>query len=291
MASAIGSLGIRLIGADIALKSDIPIGSGLASSAALEISVGKALVSIAGSQLDDMALALAGQTAEHNHVGTKCGIMDQFVTVYAKRDHAVLLDCRSLRAELVPLNLDPYRLVICDSRVRHSLASSEYNQRRLDCERSAQRLKTVLTQVQGLRDLSLALFEAHKSILPDPFMRRSRHVISENDRTLKAAAALSAGRLTEMGRLMFESHASLRDDYQVSCSELDWLVESAQAQPGVLGARMTGGGFGGCTINLVAQTQIESFKEKVSREYRAKTGILPHIFVAHASEGAGEINY
>jgi galactokinase len=202
-----------------------------------------------------------------------------------------LLDCRSLRGTSIPLNLTGCHIVTCDSRVRHDLAYSEYNNRRMDCERSVEILKSFLPGIQALRDISIPEFDAHRSVLPERLMRRSRHVISENERALKAAEALSKGNLKEVGRLMSASHASLRDDYEVSCCELDWLVESAQEQPGVLGTRMTGGGFGGCTVSLVEDAAIDRFKEKVSADYRARTNISPEIFVVDAGEGAGEIFY
>jgi galactokinase len=289
MAAAITSRGITLTGADIALKSDISIGGGLSSSAALEIALGTALVAISDYSLDKLSLAFAGQTAEHLHVGINCGIMDQFTSIFALRDHAILLDCRSLETKHVPLNLREYRIVICDSRVRHALASSEYNQRRRDCELGVKQLSSVLPDIRSLRDLTLLDFEVHQPVLPPDVMRRCRHVIAENARTLKAAEALAAGDPVEMGRLMSASHESLRDDYQVSCPELDLLVEIAMAQPGVLGARMTGGGFGGCTVNLVDRGRIESFREEVFQKYQDRTQIKPEIFVAESSDGAGEI--
>jgi galactokinase len=287
--SALAGLGLGLAGADVALKSDVGIGSGLASSAALEIALGTALISVAGGTIDSLSLALAGQTAEHMHVGTQCGIMDQFVSVHALKNHAILLDCRTLQAKQIPLNMHEYETVICDSKVRHTLASSEYNQRRRDCRSGVKLLGVVLPGVRALRDVTPRELTSHRSLLPETVFRRCRHVINENARALKAAVALSSGDFAGMGRLMSESHQSLRDDYQVSCSELDILVESANAQPGVLGARMTGGGFGGCTVNLVKRRTFESFRENVSREYQKKTGIAPEIFAVHARSGAGEM--
>jgi galactokinase len=290
IASALLEKGLKLRGADIALNSDVGIGSGLSSSAALEISLGTALAASSETSIDKLSLALAGQTAEHVHVGMQCGIMDQFVSVHAMADHAILLDCRSLRSQQVPLNLHDCRVVVCNSRVRHTLASSEYNQRRQECQSGVKLLSKALPGIQALRDVSLDQLEEHRSLLPEIIFRRCRHVISENDRTQKAADALSAGDVAGMGRLMSASHKSLRDDYQVSCKELDILVESAEAQPGVLGARMTGGGFGGCTVNLIRLRSLESFCEKVSQEYQTKTGIVPEIFAVRSSSGAGEID-
>jgi galactokinase len=290
LVSALTDRGLILSGADIALKSDVGIGSGLSSSAALEIALATALVAISGSPIDGLSLARAGQTAEHVHVGIRCGIMDQYTAVHASKDHALLLDCRSLESKQIRLHLHDYVVVICDSHVRHALASSEYNLRRHDCEAGVQRLGFALPGILALRDVTSDQLEAHRSILPDTVYRRCRHVIHENARTLKAADALSAGDVHRVGILMSESHRSLRDDYQVSCGELDILVESAGAQPGVLGARMTGGGFGGCTVNLVQKGRLDSFCEAVSVEYQARTGITPDIFPVYASSGASEIS-
>jgi len=289
IAAAIADRGITLTGADIALKSDISIGGGLSSSAALEIALGMALISVSGCSLDKRSLAFAGQTAEHRHVGINCGIMDQFTSIFAQRHHAILLDCRSLEARNVPLHLPEYQIVICDSHVRHSLASSEYNQRRHDCELGVKQLQALLPGIRSLRDVSALDFETHQSALAPKVMRRCRHVIGENARTLRAAEVLAVGDALEMGKLMSASHNSLRDDFQVSCRELDLLVEIAMAKPGVLGSRMTGGGFGGCTVNLVDRSRIESFREEVSREYQGKTRIKPEIFAAEPSNGATEI--
>jgi galactokinase len=285
------NLGIPLSGADVLLKSDVSIGGGLSSSAALEIALGVALLSVSNACLDKMSLALAGQTAEHRHVGIQCGIMDQFTSVFARKDHALLLDCRTIEAKDIPLRLNEYRIVICDSRVRHSLASSEYNQRRGDCESGVKLLRMLLPGVNALRDVTIADLDAHQEVLAPLVQRRCRHVIAENARTLKAAEALSVGDTGALGRLMCESHESLRVDYQVSCRELDALVDSAMAQRGVLGARMTGGGFGGCTVNLVAGDQVEAFRENVSRRYLEEIQIPPEIFVAESSDGAREIHF
>lgn len=287
--SAISAPGNLLVGADIALKSDVSIGGGLASSAALEMAVGAALISLSGIRMDKTSLALAGQTAEHVHVGIQSGIMDQYVSVHALEDHAILLDCRSLEARQIPLHLCGHEIVICDSRVRHTLASSEYNRRRQDCESGVKLLSSALPGIRALRDVSSAEFEAHRSLLPEIVERRCRHVIGENARTLQAARALAEGRMQEMGSLMSASHRSLRDDYEVSCRELDLLVNIAEDQPGVLGSRMTGGGFGGCTVSLVESRRVESFCEAVSGEYKAAAGITPDIFPVRASAGAHEI--
>jgi galactokinase len=288
-AAAIMMSGVPLSGANIAIKSDITLGGGLSSSAALEMSFAKALITISNSQLDNLPLALAGQTAEHVHVGINSGIMDQFTSVHGSAGYALLLDCRSFKAKSIPLNLQGCCILVCNSNVRHSLASSEYNLRRQACEKGVAHLSSALPGIKALRDVSMDDFEKHKAILSDAVLRCCRHVISENARTLQAAEALKNGNIEEMGKLMSASHQSLRDDYKVSCVELDMLVARAQAQPGVLGARLTGGGFGGCTVNLVKETSIEAFKINVSREYQSSTGLTPEIFVVTASDGASEM--
>jgi galactokinase len=288
IAAALLAVGAPLIGADIALQSDVSIGGGLSSSAALEMALGMALISISNAPVDKLSLARAGQTAEHRHVGIHSGIMDQFISINALKDHAILLDCRSLESQQIPLRLHEFQIVICDSHVRHALASSEYNQRRQDCESGVKLLRASIKEILALRDVTSAQFEANSSLLPEPVLRRCRHVISENARTLKAAEALASGNVIEMGRLMSASHHSLKVDYEVSCDELDLLVELAEAQPGVLGARLTGGGFGGCTVNLVERRRIDSFIKSITRDYQAQTGILPGIFFTEAAAGARE---
>jgi galactokinase len=288
MAAALLEAGAGLIGADIALESNVSIGGGLSSSAALEIALGLALVSIANSPIEKLTLAHAGQTAEHRHVGINSGIMDQYISISAIKNHAILLDCRSLKARQIPLRLDEHQIAIIDSRVRHTLGSSEYNLRRRDCESGVNLLSRSIPGIHALRDVTSDQLEANRSLLPEPVLSRCRHVISENERTLKAADALAAGDLKELGKLMYASHRSLRLDYEVSCNELDLLVKIAEAQPAVLGARMTGGGFGGCTVNIVERRRIDSFIENASREYQAKTGIIPAILVTTATDGARE---
>jgi galactokinase len=289
-AAALKSSGVALNGADIAIQSDIALGGGLSSSAALEMSLAKALLSISASTLDNLSLALAGQTAEHIHVGINSGIMDQFASVNGLAGHALLLDCRSLEAERIPLNLQGCGVVVCNSNVKHSLASSEYNHRRQACENGVALLSSVLPGIKALRDITLEDLEKHQSMLSEAVFQCCRHVVAENARTLKAAEALKSGNTEEMGRLMSLSHQSLRDDYKVSCKELDILVESAESQPGVFGSRLTGGGFGGCTVNLVKQDCIDKFKINVRRLYQTAAGLDPEIFVVTAADGASEIN-
>jgi galactokinase len=281
--------GVNLKGADLMISSDVPAGAGLSSSAALEVSVGLALASISGQKVDKVTLALAGQRAEHEYVGIKCGIMDQLVAAMGEAGHALLIDCRSLSAEAVPLETTSTCVVICDSGVKHELSSSEYNTRREECERGVEILKSFLPGILALRDVSVADFEHYEEKLPEPVRRRCRHVVTENERTLRAAEALRQGRLEEMGRLMERSHVSLRDDYEVSCAELNLLVEIAGNFQGCLGARMTGGGFGGSTVNLVRRDALSEFQDIISREYLRVTNISPKIYVSDAGEGAKEV--
>jgi galactokinase len=271
------------------ITSDVPVGAGLSSSAALEVSTGLALLSVAGADVDRVALALAGQQAEHEYVGTMCGIMDQFIAALGRAGHALLIDCRSLEATNIPLDTSQMSVVVCDTNVKHELSSSEYNTRRAECARGVEILRESLPQIRALRDVSVVEFRRHEASLPEVIRRRCRHVVTENARTLSAAAALREGRAGEMGRLMYRSHESLRDDYEVSCFELDTLVGIAQRVEGVVGARMTGGGFGGCTVNLVRRDALADFQRVVGEQYARATGIAPTIYVSEAADGAKEV--
>ncbi|HXH70927.1 MAG TPA: galactokinase [Pyrinomonadaceae bacterium] len=282
---------VKLKGADLLIWSDVPGGAGLSSSAALEIVTGLALTKIAGTTVDGKTLALVGQQAEHEFVGAKVGIMDQFVSANAQKNHALLLDCRSLEFENVPLGTKDVAVVICDTRVKHDLATSGYNTRRAECEEAVWILQRFLPEILQLRDVSVAEFEDYQSELPDVIRRRARHVVTENARVLQAAKALKKNNLNELGRLMWLSHASLRDDYEVSCQELDLMVEIADACPGVLGARMTGGGFGGSTVNLVLRENLDEFTKKIAVEYGRETKIEPTILISEASAGASEVAF
>ncbi len=286
VAQALIRRGARLRGAELVIASDVPSGAGLSSSAALEVSTGMALVAVSGVELDLKELALAGQEAEHTYVGTKCGIMDQFTSACGRAGHALLIDCRSLEATPIPLDTSETVVVVCDTHVKHQLASSAYNERRADCERGVELLREALPGLKALRDVSVEALRAHEERLPETVRRRCRHVVTENARTLRAAAALEAGGVDELGRLMWLSHESLRDDYEVSCAELDALVEIAAGVPGVAGARMTGGGFGGCTVNLVRRGALERFREIAAREYERKFGVELSVYVVEASDGA-----
>jgi galactokinase len=289
VARILESKGTRLTGADMLVWSDVPGGAGLSSSAALEVVTGLALSEIAGANVDRVTLAKIGQQTEHEYVGANVGIMDQFVSAHAQAGHALLLDCRSLEFENVPLDTSEVAVVICDTNVKHELASSAYNTRRQECEQAVEILKASLPGIRKLRDVSVADFEKYADQLPDPVRRRARHVVTEDDRTLKAAAALKRNDLHEFGSLMWRSHESLRNDYEVSSPELDVMVEIAKKTPGVLGGRMTGGGFGGSTVNLVEREHCSKFIENIHSEYKRATGNEATILISDACAGASEI--
>ena len=278
--------GHRLVGADLLIDSDVPIGAGLSSSAALEVSTGYALLDCAGLDVDLTELALDCQRAENEFVGMRCGIMDQFIACHGAAAHALLLDCRSLEFRLTPI-APSVRLVICNSMVHHALAGGEYNKRRADCEEGVALLSRSLPGVRALRDVGMSDLEAHGAICRERVFRRCRHIVTENDRVLRAGAALEAGDTQEFGRLMIASHVSMRDDYEISCRELDILVDLACRIDGVKGSRMTGGGFGGCTVNMVGADAVEHFSAAIAEGYRAATGITPTIFVCSPGAGVG----
>ena len=279
--------GHRLTGADLLIDSTVPFGSGLSSSAALEVATGYALLSNSGLPVDRTKLALACQKAENEFVGMRCGIMDQFIACHGAEDHALLIDCRSLDRRLVPV--DPsVRLVISNTMVHHEHAAGEYNLRRRDCEEGVKRLSAALPGITALRDVTREDLERNRDLLTPEIYRRCRHVVSENERTVRAADALAAGDVALFGRLMNESHVSMRDDFEISCPEVDRMVELNQAVDGVHGARMTGGGFGGCTISLVEAAAVESFRKQVADGYRAATGLDPQIFTSTPGAGVGE---
>ncbi len=281
------SNGHDLVGADVAIASEVPRGAGLSSSAALEISFGFALLRLISRDFDLLELALAAQSAEHHFVGTRSGLMDQLTSVFADTNQALLIDCRSLVITAIPMMLADVAVIVCDSKVKHELASSAYNERRAECEQAVELLKGQKADLKALRDLSLSDLPLIDD-LPDPLQRRSRHVITENDRTLRGAEALASKDLPLLGELMRKSHQSLRDDYEVSCRELDLLVELADAQDAALGGRMMGGGFGGCTVNLVRRDGIEDFRNNVVRNYGEATGLKADVYVIEADRGVQE---
>ncbi|HRD81173.1 MAG TPA: galactokinase [Saprospiraceae bacterium] len=271
--SELQKLGGVISGFDAEFESDVPIGSGMSSSAALECSFALALNELFGLGFDQWQLIKASQRAEHNFVGNKCGIMDQFAGVMGKKDHVMLLDCRSLDFQYFPLELGAYQLLLLNTNVSHSLASSEYNTRRAECEQGVHILQQEYPGIANLRDVNLKQIAVMEEQLPEHVFRRCRHVVSENQRVLDATKALLAGDFNAVGELMYQSHFSLQNDYEVSCPELDFLVQQTLDKDYVLGSRMMGGGFGGCTISIVEKERVAEFVEEVSSVYSRHFGI------------------
>jgi galactokinase len=280
--------GHRLNGAYLEIRGEVPFGSGLSSSAAVEVATACALVANSHLKIDRRELALLCQRAENEFVGAHVGIMDQFVALFGEEQRALLLDCRSLEFKLLPLP-DTVNLVICNTMVKHALASSAYNERRAQCEAGVKHLARFLPKVKALRDVTLDELEQFGRDLPEVVYRRCRHVVTENARVLAAAKALEQHDLYRFGELMRGSHFSLRDDYEVSSRELDLMVELAFMADGVYGARMTGGGFGGCTVNLVDAVYVDQVTSFIARQYEHITKLRPEIYVCEASNGAEEI--
>ena len=287
--------GHRLTGLDVVIQGDVPIGAGLSSSAALEVATLGAFVTAAGLALADRDKALLAQRAENEFVGVACGVMDQMAAVFGRADHALLIDCRSLETEAVSLNLDAHglRIVVANTGVRRALSASAYNQRRQECKRAAELLSALLTmrRPHSLRDVTLDDVTIHERSLPEPLARRARHVVSENARVLATVDALRRGDLAEVGRLLYASHESLARDYEVSSPELDLMVELARSLEGVVGARMTGAGFGGCTVNLVRANAVDAFRQQVVETYRARTGLPAEMYVCRAVDGLRTARY
>jgi galactokinase len=279
VAAELTRAGLALVGTDLAVGGDVPVGAGVSSSAAIELAGAQAFLSASGASLPLPELALLCQRVENQFVGVSCGIMDQFVSALGERSKAMLLDCESLAYEMTPLP-ESATFVVCDTRKERSLGDSAYNERRAQCEAGAAHLG-----VPSLRHASLDQLSKARPEMDETVWRRCRHVVSEIDRTLRAAAALKGGDLTAFGRLMDESHVSLRDDYEVSCAELDAMVGAAHRAPGCLGARLTGAGFGGCAVALVEPDHAEAFITETAERYQAQTGLTPSLYAVHASDG------
>jgi len=288
VARKLAERGIRLPGASLLIHGDVPQGGGLSSSASLEVAVCRAFLEVSATKMEGAEMARLCQRAENEFVGARCGIMDQFVSVHGRKDHALLLDCRSLAYRHQPIP-EGVRLVICNTMVQHSLAGGEYNQRRQECETATRFFAGHKPGMKALRDVSLEDFKMHEAELPETICKRCRHVITENARVVEAAEALARHDLQRFGQLMRDSHVSLRDDFQVSCDELDVMVKLAGKIEGVYGARMTGGGFGGCTINIVKSEHVESFQSKVAEGYERATGRRPEIYVCTAADGVKRV--
>ncbi len=266
--------------------SDVPRGAGLSSSASVELAFAVAWMALGGWTLPPMELALLCQRAENQYVGVRCGIMDQFASACGQKDRLLLLDCRSLEYRTLPLP-EGVDIIVADTTVRHAHASGEYNARRAACEEAVRLLQRSVPEVKSLREVSLEEFNRLAPTLPPLIERRARHVVGEIDRTLKAVGLLEAGDLRGFGLAMNACHASLRDLYEVSCPEADAMVAIAQSLPGCYGARLTGGGFGGCTVNLVDRSWTQEFVGRLGAGYHSATGLQPEIYVCAASDGAG----
>jgi galactokinase len=289
VASVLIRRGLELQGANLLVHGEVPIGAGLSSSAAVEVSSAFALMSMGETQLPLPEVARLCREAENTFVGARVGIMDQFVSCMGKAEHAILLDCRSLNFQSVPIPAE-IRLVVCNTMVKHDLATGAYNKRREECEEGVRYFSKWDPTIRALRDVSVEMLDQHVHDLPATIAKRCTHVVHENRRTLAAAHALTEGDLSRVGELMRESHHSLRDLYEVSCRELDLMVEAAEDSPGFCGGRMTGGGFGGCTINLVHEENTEEFARRIAESYRQQTGINPQVYLCTAEDGAGELS-
>ena len=277
-------------GMDILICGNIPNGSGLSSSASLEVLTGIILRDTFGfDEVSMVDIALIGQDSENNFNGCNCGIMDQFASAMGKKDHAIFLDTNTLHYEYAPVILNDAKIVIANSKVKHSLVNSAYNDRRNECETALKELKEV-TEIQTLGDLTEEEFEIHKQAIKDPVRRkRAKHAVYENQRTLRAVEALKNQDIELFGQLMNASHTSLRDDYEVSCKEIDILVDLAQAMPHVLGSRITGGGFGGCTVSIVKNDTVEKFVDEIGKAYEEKVGHKAEFYVVDIGDGAKAI--
>lgn len=277
------------VGLDIVLNGNIPNGSGLSSSASIEVLMGYILKSLYGFEVSNQDIALIGQYSENNFNGMNCGIMDQFASAMGKKDCAIFLDTADLSFEYAPIALSGMKIVVTNSLVKHSLVTSAYNDRRSSCETALSELQTRL-DIKGLGDLSEEEFEANKNLIKDEDrIKKAKHAVYENQRTIKAVNALKANDMALFGRLMNESHVSLRDDYDVSCPEIDVLVDAAWKVPGVLGSRITGGGFGGCTVSIVKDEAIETFKSEVTEAYKEKCNMTPEFYVVEIGNGPSEV--
>ncbi len=282
--------GYKFGGFDCVFGGDIPIGAGLSSSAAIEAGLAFALNEIFQLKIPKLDLVKYAQKAENEFVGVRCGIMDQYINIYGLGNKVLKIDCRSLEHEYYPLMLNEMRIVLCDTKVKHSLASSEYNKRRMQCEEGVKIFSKIDENISSLRDITSSFLALHKNNLPEEIYKRCKYVVGENERVECACADLERNDFAAFGIKMFETHAGLRDDYEVSCSELDLLVDIASKHEEVIGARMMGGGFGGCTINLVKIKYLDNFVDKIKSEYKKATGVEPAIYITKIVSGTEIIN-
>lgn len=281
--------GYNIVGADMLYDDTTPHGGGLSSSAAIEVASGIAMAYLGGRRdIDGIEIAKIGQMAEHHYIGVNCGIMDQFSSAMGKENHAIFLNCKTLDYELVPVELSKHgiKIVVSNTNKKRSLASSKYNERRAECEAGLKILQKHIPDADCLGDISLGEFEKYEDKIEDEVIRRRvRHVISEDDRVKKSVEVLNNGDLEAFGRLMNESHDSLRDDYEVSCVELDTLVEEARKVDGVLGSRMSGAGFGGCTVSLIKDESVDKYIKQAGAAYREKIGYDADFYISEIGDG------
>jgi len=277
----------NITGFDCVFGGDIPLGAGLSSSAALENGVAFAINHLYNFNKTAREMAFISQKAEHEYAGVNCGIMDQFASMNGKKNQALKLDCRSLDFEYANINLEGYSIVLCDTKVKHSLASSAYNERRKECETGVKILKNYDKNIKALRDVTLSLLEKHKKDFDKTVYNRCKYVIEENNRVIKAFEALQNNDLKTLGKLMYQSHLGLQHEYEVSCKELDILFDFSFNADEVIGARMMGGGFGGCTINLVKKEKINNFMDEITKHYYQKTKKLIEIYIVDIVDGTG----
>jgi len=284
--SEIVSKGVKIEGTDIVFAGDVPLGAGMSSSAALECALANGLNTLYNGKLDKLELALAAQAAEHNFAGVKCGLMDQFASMFGKNNHVIKLDCRSIQYEYFHFDFTDFKLVLCNTNVNHSLASSEYNIRRSQCEEGVHEIKKKFPDVKNLRDVTAGMMEKMNGEFDPVIFKRCQYVTEENSRVEKACQALQQNDFSTFGKLMYESHEGLKNKYEVSCNELDFLVDFTKDKENILGARMMGGGFGGCTINLVKSGTEKSFIDEISKAYFKKFEKKMSSYIVKVGDGA-----
>lgn len=282
--------GHTLTGFNLVIDGDVPVGAGLSSSAAVECAVIYALNELFALHIDKLKMVHMAQKAEHTFAGVQCGIMDQFASMMGKKDHVIKLDCRSLNYEYIPCNLEGYKIVLFNSNVKHNLASTEYNVRRQQCEQGVHMLQQFYPEIKSLRDVNMKMLDEHIAVADPLIYQRCKYVVEENARLLMACDYLTKGNIPALGKKIFESHEGLSKDYEVSCKELDFLVDLVKINPAVAGARMMGGGFGGCTINLVKEDAIEKLIDSVKMIYEKETRLPLTSYIAEIDNGTSEVN-